>query len=74
MEEKWNENTENGGRRNVYAPLVNASRSSAKYRNIAKLKYWSNPVARGRMGMTVEKQRADNVTNNDSTSDCAIVE
>lgn len=38
----------------------------AKYRNIAKLKYWSNPVAGGRIGMTVEKQRADNITN-DST-------
>lgn len=45
----WNKNekkiTENGGRKNVYAPLVNTSRSSVKYRNIAKLKYWSNPVA-----------------------------
>lgn len=73
MEEKWKENADNGEGRNVYAPVVNASRSFAKYRNIAKLKYWSNPVARGRMGMTVEKQRADNVTN-DSTSDCAIVQ
>lgn len=36
---KWDENAENRGRRNAYAPLVNAGRSSAKYRNIAKLKY-----------------------------------
>jgi len=43
---KYTGNTENERGRDPYAPLVNTSRTPAKYRNIAELKYWSNAVAR----------------------------
>lgn len=73
MHKKWDENAENKGRRNAYAPLVNAGRSSAKYRNIAKLKYWSSAVAREDGNHGGEKQRANSISNG-TTSNRDIVE